>query len=77
VVSRKLTRSAVKSHDTANYEMVQLQWIPTSELVGLSSFGVLFTMTMWTCVVLLVRWPWARWVADQVQLHRGWIVIGN
>ena len=32
---------------------------------------------MWTCVVLLVRWPCARWVADRVWLHRGQIVIGN
>src|SRR5882724_7591806 len=75
VVSRKLMRPAVKGHDTANYERVQLRWILTSELVRLSSFGVLFTMTMWTCVVLLVSWPWAQWVSDWVQLRRGRIVI--
>jgi len=77
VVSHKLTRLTVKGHDTANYERVQLQWILTSELVRLSHFGVLFTMTMWTCIVLLVRWPWAQQVANRVQLCRGWIVIGH
>src|SRR5882724_5664171 len=77
VVSRKLMRLTVKGHDTANYERVQLRLIPTSELVRLSSFGVLLTVTMWTCVELLVGWPWAQQVADWVWLHRGWIVIGH
>src|SRR5882724_1293916 len=44
-VSHKLMRLTVKGHDTANYERVQLQWVLTSELVGLGSFRVLFTMT--------------------------------
>src|SRR5882724_1880020 len=76
-VSHKLTRPTIKCHDTANCERVQLQWVPISELVGISSFRVLFTVTMWTCIVLLVRWPQARWVSNQVWLCRGRIVIGH
>src|SRR5882724_2773843 len=76
-VSCKLMRPTIKGHDTANYERAQFRWVLTSELVRLSSFGFLLTVTMWTCVVLLVGWPQAWWVADQVQLHRGQIVIGH
>src|SRR5882724_2575265 len=46
VVSCKLARLAIKDHDTANDEGVQLRWIPTSELVGLSCFRILFNVTM-------------------------------
>jgi len=38
VVSCKLMRPAIKGHDTANYERVQLLWVLTHELVGLGCF---------------------------------------
>src|SRR5882724_5894376 len=76
-VSHKLARSAIKGHDTANDEGVQLQWIPTSSLVGLSCFIILFNVTMLPCVVLLIGWPQAQWVTDRIRLGRGWIVVGH
>src|SRR5882724_7686835 len=70
-------RLAIKGHDTANYEGEQIRWILTSELSGLSSFGILFPVTMWTCVVLLVWWPQSWQITDRIWLCRGQIVIGH
>src|SRR5882724_4383616 len=70
-------RLAIKGHDTANYEGAQLQWVPTRELVRLGHFGILFTMTRWACIILLVGQPLAQRIADWVQLGRGQIVIGH
>src|SRR5882724_10614064 len=77
MVSCKLARSAIKGHDTANNEGAQLRWVLTSELVGLGHFVILFTMTRWACIVLLVGWPWAWWIANRVLLCRGRIGIGH
>src|SRR5882724_11669950 len=70
-------RPTIKGHDTANYKGAQLRWLPTSELVRLGRFRVFLAMTLWTCIVLLVGWTWARWVADRVRLRRGQVVIGH
>jgi len=36
-----------------------------------------YTMTRWACIVLLVGWPRAWRIADQIQLCRGQVVIGH
>src|SRR5882724_9262833 len=74
-VSHKLMRPTIEGHDTANYKGAQLRWFPTSELVGLGRFRVFLSIALWTCIVLLVGWPWARGVTSWVWLHGCWIVI--
>src|SRR5882724_7888668 len=76
-VSRKLTWLTVEGHDTANYEWVQFRWVPTSELVGFSRFGVLVAVTIGTHVVLLIGWPRARRVTDWIRLHGCQVVVGH
>ena len=75
MVSCELVRSAVKGHDTANYERVQFQWILTSELVGLSHFGILLTVAMWPYVILLVGWPWVWWIVTSGVLRHSQVLL--
>src|SRR5882724_11299253 len=76
-VSHKLMWPTIEGHDTANYEWAQFRRVPTSELVRLSHFGVLVAMNIWTCVVLLVGWPWAWRVTGWIWLCGCQVVVGH